>query len=347
MAVKKTSPVTEEKKKVNLALQGGGAHGAFTWGVLDAILQENKLDIEAITATSAGAVNAVVMSYGLLVGGEHKARELLHSFWHKVSVAASMSPMQPSLMEKVFGPVMMEFSPSFMAMDLLTRVFSPYQLNMMDYNPLRDILDELVDFKVLREQSDIKLFITATHVRTGKPRIFTHDELTLDMVMASTCLPFIYKTVEIDGEPYWDGGYSGNPALFPLFYQATSQDILLVQINPLYVEQVPTGAAQIMDRVNEISFNASLLREMRAIEFVARLVGDGVLDNHNYKQMRMHMIDAEDLMGNLGYSTKLNADWDFLQHLFEIGKQTASDWQKTHVDAIGVRSTLDMREMFL
>ena len=335
------------QKKINLALQGGGAHGAFTWGVLDSILEQGALDIEAITATSAGAVNAAVMSYGLATGGDEKARELLKIFWQKVSVAASMSPMQPSMLEKAFSPLMKEFSPSFMAMDLLSRVFSPYQLNMMDYNPLRDILNEMVDFDVLRKQTDIKLFITATHVRTGKPRVFTTEEMTLDMVMASTCLPFIYKTVEINGEPYWDGGYSGNPALYPLFYKSTCEDILLVQINPMYVEDVPTGAAQIMDRVNEISFNASLLREMRAVEFVSRLVGDGVLNDQNYKQMRMHMIEAQDLMAQLGYSTKLNADWEFLKHLFDIGRQSAADWQRTHVDAVGVRSTLDIREMFL
>jgi NTE family protein len=347
MTAKSSKQAAAEQKKINLALQGGGAHGAFTWGVLDAILEKNMLDVEAITATSAGAVNAVVMSYGLISGGADKARKLLREFWHKVSIAACLSPMQPSMIEKVLGPVMMEFSPGFLAMDLLSRVFSPYQLNILDYNPLRDILDELVDFKMLREQTHIKLFITATHVRTGKPKVFTNEELTLDMVMASTCLPFIYKTVEINGEPYWDGGYSGNPALYPLFYRSTCQDILLVQINPLYVENIPTGAAQIMDRVNEISFNASLLREMRAIDFVGRLVGDGILDDKNYKQMRLHMVEAQELMSQLGYSTKLNADWDFLLHLFEIGRQSSLDWQRIHLDAVGERATIDLREVFL
>lgn len=337
----------EPKKQINLALQGGGAHGAFTWGVLDALLERDVFDIEAVTGTSAGAVNAAVLAYGLTIGGVEKARQLLREFWYRVSIAASMSPMQMTWWDKLMGGKKMDFSPSFMAMEMMTRMFSPYQFNLMDYNPLRDILNELVDFKVLREQKDIKVFITATHVRTGKPRIFTTEEMTLDMVMASTCLPFLYKTVEVNGEPYWDGGYSGNPALFPLFYKASCRDILLVQINPMYVEDVPTGATQILDRVNEISFNASLLREMRAVEFVGRLVSEGTLKEGNYKKMHIHMIEAQDVMASMDYSSKLNADWDFLQHLQEIGRQSSADWLKSHLHCVGERSSIDLREMFL
>ncbi len=347
MAKNAVNVSVEEKRKINLALQGGGAHGAFTWGVLDALLEKDVLDIEAITGTSAGAINAVVLAYGLTTGGIEKARKLLHDFWYRVSVVASMSPMQPTWWDKVMGGTKMDFSPSFFAMDLMTRMFSPYQFNAMDLNPLKDILMSMVDFKVLREQKDIKLFITATNVRTGQPKIFVTEELTLDMVMASTCLPFLYKTVEVGGVPYWDGGYSGNPALFPLFYKASCKDILLVQINPMYVDDAPTGAAEIMDRVNEISFNASLLREMRAVEFVGRLVREGTLPEGNYKEMFIHMIEAQDVMASMDYASKLNADWDFLQHLRDVGRQSSGDWLKSHLHAVGVRSSIDIREMFL
>lgn len=335
-----------EVKNVNLALQGGGALGAFSWGVLDQILLDERVHIEAITATSAGAVNAVLAAYGLAKGGRDGARGMLRDFWRRVSAAAALTPWQASPVDKLLQRYDLAYSPSFMAMEYLTRMFSPYQLNLLDYNPLRDILAEMVNFDELRDCNKVDLFINATHVRTGKIRVFKKEELTLDAVMASACLPHLFKTVYIDGEPYWDGGYSGNPAIYPLIYNCRCQDVILVQINPLYVEDVPTGASDILDRLNEINFNATLMREMRAMAFVSRLKQQGKLDD-NYKDMRLHMIDAQEIIGELGRNSKLNADWQFLQYLSETGEQAALDWLDAHYDDLGKRSSVDVEDVFM
>lgn len=334
-------------KPISLALQGGGAHGAFTWGVLDRLLEDNRIFVEAITGTSAGAVNAAVLAYGLETGGRKRARELLAHFWRKVSIAAAMSPLQPTIMDKMLGNVRLDFSPSFLALDYITRIFSPYQFNLFDLNPLRDILAETVDFRVIQNNKAIKVFVNATSVRTGKVRVFKTHEVSLESVMASACLPFLFKTVEVEGEPYWDGGYTGNPSLFPLFYSCTSDDIVLVQINPLFVEEVPTHAADILDRVNEISFNAGLMGEMRAIAFVHKLLKQSNVEKDRYKEIKMHLIEAQELMATLGASSKMNADWEFLQHLRDIGRQAAGDWIDAHYDDIGVRTSIDLEKTFL
>lgn len=338
---------TPKGKTINLALQGGGAHGAFTWGVLDRLLQEDSITIEAITGTSAGAMNASVVAYGLIKGGREKAREMLSEFWRKVSISAAMSPLQPTIVDKMLGNVRLDFSPSFLALDFITRMFSPYQFNLFDLNPLRDILKETVDFEVIRKNKQIKLFVNATHVKTGKVRIFNTPELSLDAVMASACLPFLFKTVEVEGEPYWDGGYTGNPSIFPLFYHCTCADVVLVQINPLFVENVPTQAADILDRVNEISFNARLMGEMRAIDFVHKLLAERHVTEKQYKNVLVHMIEAQELMGALGPSSKLNADWAFLKHLHDIGRQAAGDWLNKNYDMLGVKSSVSLPAMFL
>lgn len=334
-------------KTVNLALQGGASHGAFTWGVLDHMLSDPRVQIEGVSATSAGAVNASLMAYGLLKGGPEEARRLLRDFWRKTSHAASMLPFKPTMVDKMLGNTRLNFSPSFMALDFITRIFSPYQFNLFDINPLRSILSELVDFDVLRKKNPLQLYVNATNVRTGKIKVFESKELTLDMVMASCCLPFIFKTVYVDGEPYWDGGYSGNPAIYPLIYNATSRDVIIVQINPLLVEEVPTQASDILDRVNEISFNTTLMREMRAIAFVTKLIDDGTLQANGYKRMHMHMIEAQDIMAGLGSASKLNADWEFLLHLHDVGVQAANDWLDQHYDMLGNDSTIDIRTEFL
>ena len=351
MATKKTSSKKTTSKSaarpVNLALQGGGAHGAFTWGVLDRLLEEESIDIEAITGTSAGAMNAAILAAGIIEGGREAAKDKLRNFWFKVSAAASMMPIQANMFEKMFGKNPLGFSPSFVAFDFFTRVFSPYQFNLFDLNPLRSIVDELVDFEAIRANKDIKLFVNATNVRTGKVRVFNTQELTLEMVMASACLPFIFKTVEVEGEPYWDGGYTGNPALYPLFYKCASSDIIIVQVNPLTIEEAPTHAAEILDRVNEISFNSSLMREVRAIEFVKRLLDGHKVSEHQYKDIKLHLIEAQELMLELGRGSKLNADWDFLQHLHLVGRQQADDWLQAHGDKVGRESSVDMEEVYL
>lgn len=336
-----------KNKTINLALQGGGSHGAFTWGVLDRLLEDERITIEAITCTSAGAMNGSLLSYGLITGGREKARELLSEFWRKISISAAMSPLQPTIMDKMLGNVRLDFSPSFLALDFITRMFSPYQFNLFDINPLREILSEMVDFEAICNNKQIKLFVNATQVKTGKVRVFKTPELSLDVVMASACLPFMFKAVEVEGEPYWDGGYTGNPSVYPLFYHCTCADVVLVQINPLFVEEVPTHAADILDRVNEISFNAGLMAEMRAINFVHKLLAKNRVSENEYKNVLVHQIEAQELMGAMGASSKLNADWMFLQHLRDIGKQAASDWLAAHYDDIGQRSSVDLGALFL
>lgn len=337
----------KKAKPLNLALQGGAAHGAFTWGVLDHLLADERLEIEAISATSAGAMNAAVMVCGLLQGGPAKARDLLAGFWRRVSMAGRWSPFKPMPGEDWLVQMGLPFTPSTMMSEYMTRTFSPYQLNMFNYNPLREILEETVDFDLLRRNKHIKLFVNATNVRTGKIRIFETKDISLDVIMASACLPYLYKAVEIDGEAYWDGGFTGNPAIYPLIYRAGIEDVLIVQINPLYVKEVPKSATEILDRMNEISFNSSLMREMRAVAFVTKLIDEDTNLREDYKRMRVHMIEAEEHLGNLNYASKMNTDWDFLIHLHQVGLLTAKEWLAKHYDKLGVESTVDIWKQFL
>ncbi|HEX2554335.1 MAG TPA: patatin-like phospholipase family protein [Microvirga sp.] len=334
-------------KTVNLALQGGGAHGAFTWGVLDRLIEDERVAFEGISATSAGAANAAVLAYGFTLGGREGARAALRNFWRRVSHAALFSPLQPSLFDRITRNYGLENSPGHIVFDMLSRVLSPYQLNPGNYHPLRQVLEDVVDFERLRQGSAVKLFLSATNVRSGKVRIFTCKEITADAVLASACLPFLYQAVEIDGEHYWDGGYMGNPAIFPLIYHCDTPDVVVVHVNPVTRPEVPTTARDIMNRINEISFNSSLMREMRAIAFVSRLVADKMICDASFKAMRMHAIAAEDVMRGLGVASKLNADWEFLTHLFEIGRERAAAWIAASFDAVGERSSIDINERYL
>ncbi|MCI5049319.1 MAG: patatin-like phospholipase family protein [Rickettsiales bacterium] len=340
-------PPRKKLPKINLALQGGGSHGAFTWGVLDRLLEDERIQLEGVTGTSAGAMNGAVLVYGLLSGGRDGARQLLRDFWYKVSAAASFSPIQPTWFEKWLGQNDASQSPALIAADYFTRMFSPYQYNPLDINPLRTIVDELVDFELIRENTEYKLFVNATNVRSGKIKVFKTQEMSIECVMASACLPFIFQTVEIDGEAYWDGGYSGNPALFPLFYTCGSNDIMVVQINPLCIEDVPTDPADILDRVNEISFNSTLMREVRAIHFVKHLLDGHQVDDKRYSDIRLHLVEAENVMNDFNSASKLNADWDFLQYLHQIGYQSADEWLNEHAQDIGKRSSIDIEDIYL
>lgn len=333
-------------KIINLALQGGGSHGAFTWGVCDRLLEDERLEIEGIVGTSAGAMNAAVLADGFADNGRDGARAALRNFWTLVGETGRNSPLQRSIWEVMRGGWRVDDSPGFFWFDLWTRLFSPYQWNPTDYNPLRDVLRKTVDFDRLRNVGGIKLFICATNVRSGKVRVFEKHEITCEALMASACLPFLFKTVQIEGEAYWDGGYMGNPAIFPLIYGCASSDVLLVQINPMYREEIPTTSRDIIDRVGEISFNSSLMREMRAIHFVSRLVDAGHLAPDQYKQLKMHMIASEDELASLGASSKLSSEPAFLEHLFTIGRATADRWLATHFDDINHRSTLDLAKTF-
>jgi NTE family protein len=334
-------------KRINLALQGGGAHGAYTWGVLDRLLEEERLEVEAISGTSAGAMNAAVFADGMGRGGRQEAKRALEIFWRNISDAARYGPLQPTPFDHMARGWNLDHSAAFVAFDLLTRMLSPYQFNPANYNPLRRVLEKSVDFKHLEGCRAVKLFICATNVRTGKARVFTSGEITPDVLLASACLPFLFQAVTVDGDPHWDGGYMGNPAIFPLIYGAETPDVVIVQVNPLGCDRVPTTAPEIMNRLNEISFNSSLMREMRAISFVTDLIDQGKLASNQYKRVNVHWIEAEKQMRGLGVSSKLNARMDFLLHLKEIGRDVADRWIADHFDAIGHRSTIDIKKMFL
>jgi NTE family protein len=315
-----TTVSVAETKLASLALQGGGAHGAFTWGVLDRLLEEPNFQIDGVSATSSGAMNAVVLAHGLTVGGRDGAKQALADFWQKVSEIGKTTLLQPSWYDRLTHNHMLEHSPAFFFFDMLTRMLSPYQFNPLNYNPLKSILEAVVDFERLRRESTIQLFLCATNVRTGKVRMFDNNDVCVKGVLASACLPFLSQAVEIDGEYFWDGGYMGNPALFPLIYSCKSRDIIVVHINPTERPEIPRTATEIMSRVNEISFNSSLLREMRAIAFITKLIDDRKLIDSNLKRMLIHSIEADDVMQGLGANSKLNADWKFLTHLHQIGR---------------------------
>jgi len=334
-----------EKKAIDLALQGGGAHGAFTWGVLDRLFQDDRIDIEAISGTSAGAMNAVVAADGLMKNGRDGARDALWHFWKSISVAALPSPYKRTPWDALIGNWNLDHSPGYLFSDLLSRVASPYELNPLNINPLKDFLINNINFERVRSCNKMKLFIAATCVQTGKVRIFERSELTPDMVMASACLPSLYQAVTIDGQDYWDGGYSGNPPLYPFAYRCTAADVVIVQINPMGRQETPDTAREILNRVNEITFNTNLLHELRAIDFVARMLDEGSLDPNRYKKIRIHAIEAEKGFKDLNASSKLNAEWDFLCHLHGIGLQVAGAWLKENYAVIGKRSTLDLQTL--
>jgi len=332
-------------KPINLAFQGGGAHGAFTWGVADRLLEDGRLRVDAISGTSAGAMNAAVIADGFTRDGADGAREALEAFWHAISVAALASPVQRTPIDMLLGNWSLDFSPGLLAFDLVSRLVSPYEFNPLNINPLRDLLEEHVDFERVRRCTELRLFVTATNVHTGRVRVFENDELNCDAVMASACLPYVFQAVEIDGVPYWDGGFIGNPALYPFFYETATPDVVLVQINPVERAETPTTAREILNRMNEISFNAALLKELRAIEFVTRLIDNGKLSSDEYMRVRMHRIGGDGDLAALSASSKFNAEWKFLTHLRDIGREAADAWLQAHFDDVGTRATFDLRSI--
>ena len=334
-------------KTVNLALQGGGAHGAFAWGVLDRLLEDERISFEGITACSAGAMNAAVLAYGLTEGGVDGAKRALANFWRRISHSALFSPLQPSPVDRITHNHSMENSPAFFMLDLMTRMLSPYQFNPVNYNPLRNVLEQSVDFERLHEDCAVRLFLSATNVCTGKVKIFRNEDITIDAVMASACLPFLFQAVEIAGEQYWDGGYMGNPALFPIIYNCESRDIVVVHINPLSRCSEPKTAQEILNRINEISFNSSLMREMRAIAFVTKLIDEDQVKANSLKRILIHAIEADEFMRELSVTSKLNPDWEFLTHLHDVGWQSADRWIEQTFDRLNVESSIDITERYL
>ncbi|QMT61010.1 patatin-like phospholipase family protein [Legionella sp. PC997] len=325
---------------IDLALQGGGAHGAFTWGVLDRLLEERNLRIDGISGTSAGAMNAAVLADGYTKGGSEGARDMLELFWRNVSEAARFSPLQRSPLDIILGQWSLDYSPFFISMDILSRLFSPYDLDPFGMNPLHTILVKTIDFKKL-SSSPIKLFITATNVSTGRGRVFRNEEITPNVLLASACLPTLFKAVEINGEHYWDGGYSGNPTITPLVRECKSKDTILVQINPVSRPDIPQSARSILNRLNEVSFNAVLLKELRMIALLRQLAHSGDSEGAKWAGMRIHRVSS-DIMLELGYSSKLNAEWDFLLMLRDEGRQAADAFLSEHAKDLGKRSSLDL-----
>jgi NTE family protein len=337
----------QKTKRVNLALQGGGAHGAFTWGVLDHLLSDERLSVEGISGTSAGAVNAAILADGLVRGGRAEAQKRLADFWRAASSNGNLPALQRAVMERLLSFMPLEGTPIQAWFDALSRYFSPYDVNPLNINPLKDLIERFVDFEALRACSDLQIFVSATNVQTGRVRIFPREKITADAVMASACLPLLFRAVEIDGVPYWDGGYLGNPVIFPFFRTTTTEDVLVVQINPLVRERTPTSAPEIMNRINEITFNSSLIGEYRAIDFVARLIDQGRLPRGTgpgqYRRINVHRIALEQVSTHFDSVGKMSTDYDYFEMLRVNGKRAARRFLDDHFDDIGVRSTVDLR----
>jgi NTE family protein len=334
------SETSRETVLVDLALQGGGSHGAFTWGVLDRLLEEPWLKIEAISGTSAGAMNAAVLVSGFLNGGARGAREALDTYWERVAESARYSPIQRSIFDRLMNRWSLDTSPGYVMMDLMSRLVSPYNLNPFGYNPIRSILEDCIDFGHLND-APIKLFITATSVRTGRGKIFRNKEITPDVLLASACLPTLFQAIEIDGEPYWDGGYAGNPTISPLVRESEAYDVILVQINPRERLDTPRSAGDILDRLNEISFNAPLMKELRMIALLRQAVDPGTGEGCRWAKMRTHRILTDKLV-EFGASSKLNAEGRFLRVLKDEGRKAAEEFLQSRGDDIGKRSTADL-----
>ena len=364
----KPKKVGPKKKSINLALQGGGSHGAFTWGVLDELLRDGRLDFDSITATSAGSMNAAIMLYGLHRNGADGARDLLEKFWRRVSdegkcfnplgdITAKSEKYFSKYMD-IFFPWASDFAPkNFLNnaaglnyLENIGQTISPYKANPLNINPLRDILNEIIDFKEMPKCTEGKLFISATNVRIGESRVFKNEEITEDVIIASASLPYLFHAVEIDGDYYWDGGYTGNPALWPLFYESQTRDLLIVHVNPILRPELPKEAYEIENRINEVTFNSSLLNELRAIQFVQKLLEKKMLKEQfrdEYKNIRLHAIRSEDTMRAAGISSKYDTSWTFLTSVRDAGRKVAADWLKKNFDAIGKAGTVDIRADYL
>lgn len=334
------------RRRINLALQGGGAHGAFTWGVLDGFLEDKRIVIDGVTGTSAGAVNAVLLADGLAEGGPKAAVQRLAAFWQAASRDGSIPAGQRRVLDRLFSVMPFEGSPMEAWAQAMQRYFSPYDLNPFDINPLEDLIHRFVDFGRLAAYEPLQVFVSATNVCTGKLTVFRRETLTCRAVMASACLPTLFRAVEIDGVPYWDGGYMANPALFPLYRTTEAEDIVIVQLNPVVRNETPTSSRQITNRINEITFNSPLMGELRAAAFVARLIDEGKLvrgrGEGQYRHINVHRIALSDSVVGLTASSKGTTDFDFLLKLREAGHKAARHFLKVHFDAIGVRSTLDL-----
>ena len=333
-------------KKINLALQGGGAHGAFTWGVLDSLLADPRIEIEGISGASAGAISAVTLADGLVRGGPQEARNRLAGIWRAVSSNGDLSELQRNVTQKLLSFVPYEGSPAKAWLDTLSRFWSPYDFNPLNINPLKDLIERFVDFEALRSCGTLKLFVSATNVFTGRLRVYPREKITAEVVMASACLPMVFQAVEIDGIPYWDGGYMGNPAIFPFFRSTDTEDVVIVSINPLERDMTPRTQTEILNRIDEITFNSSLIAEYRAIDFVTRLIDQGRLPRGRgpgeYRRINVHRIALDSAFKELTADSKLDSDFAFFELLRNGGQRAGQEFLSRHFDDLGVRSTVDI-----
>ncbi|QOL20178.1 patatin-like phospholipase family protein [Candidatus Bodocaedibacter vickermanii] len=330
-----------QKKKVSLALQGGGAHGAFTWGVIDRLLEEN-VEVDGIVGTSAGAMNAVSVLQGLIEGGNDGARKTMRKFWEGVGEKGKDGPLKPMGDDKKRGNYTMYNSFGYIMFDNMIKNMSPYQFNKDDKDPLKEVIEATFDFETLSRETKHKVFLCATHIRDGKVKIFKNEDLCPEAMLASGCLPLIHKAVAVGGEYYWDGGFTANPAIYPLIYGCEAPSIIIVQLNPTLREDVPKDVRGISDRLNEISNNVTMMRELRAINMITKWIDDGHLKpSANAKRLDVHIIQNDQVFQPLGFSSKLNSTPEFLHYLFDEGRKCADKWLYNHWDMVGVNSTAD------
>ncbi|MBN9486430.1 MAG: patatin-like phospholipase family protein [Alphaproteobacteria bacterium] len=337
-------------KRINLALQGGGSHGAFTWGVLDALIEDGRLAIAAVSGTSAGAMNAAILLQGWAKGGPDGARKALADFWNELGTMAVASPIRRTPLDQLQGNWNLDNSPAALWADVIQRTLSPWQRNPLNFDPLRDLLRRHFDVKAVHGCSEIKAFVAATNVETGKVRIFKRDELSIDALLASACLPNVHDAVVIDGVPYWDGGYRGNPPIWPFIYESDSHDVVIVELDPAVRKGVPRSNAEIADRLNEITFGGALMAEMRAIAFVQNLIRQGVITGEFGTRLRMmliHSINDDAALAPLGAVSKFSIEPAFLEHLFQLGRAAATRWLASTFDSVGVKTSIDIAARFL
>lgn len=337
--------MSKSSKPIHIALQGGGAHGAFAWGVLDKILEDGRLNIDSISACSAGSMNASILAYGRMKHGNDGAREYLYNFWKRVSEIEHTSvEIQKPILDRAMRTIQYGF------LDSLSRAISPYQFNPLNINPLRDIVSDMIDFEELKLDRKTSLFITTTNVRTGKVKVFNNKEISIDVIMASACLPYIFQSVKINDDYYWDGGYSGNPAIFPLFYHSDTRDVLVIHINPMERSELPITANEIGNRINEITFNSSLLHEFRAISFVKKLINEGWIKDEfkgKLKDMNIHSIRADEALHGFDVTSKFDTHWYFLTYLRDLGRVQAKKWLLENYDNVGNKCTVDLKKDYL
>jgi len=327
---------------LNLCLQGGGAHGAYTWGAIDRLLEDERIALEGLSGTSAGAVNAAVLADGLRRGGNPGGREALGRFWRELGQMPGLAAVSNPMVRRALGEWHLDNSPTYLAMDLISRLLSPYALNPSRFHPLRDILEAHVDFAALRAPEAPRVVVCATCVSTGQRRLFDNTSLSVEAVLASTCLPSLFPAIEIDGEALWDGGFTGNPPMYALHLRSLAEDFLIIRINPLRRAEIPTQARDIINRVNEVSFNATFVLELQTFALVQNLLREEGLGGHRLARLRLHCIEAEDALSTLGASSKLNNEPAFLEYLFDIGRRAADTWLAENRAGLGTRSTFDL-----